>query len=733
MGGSGELRYRPYPDIMTTCVPETAAGAAPVGCQQQQQPPGSIAMHGGCKGLRASNAEKRRRRTQACEYCHMKKVKCEGDGARCQSCIKNDVQCVWGQKRKRGPKPKAGAVLVQRAQRRHRAQRLQLPALAAAASAAVPGVPRIRTTGLAASHMAPLAYVDNGDDGEDRDDDDDDDEDDDDDGYSVDAAEETLSPPLSNGGQPAGCIRMPQLHMEVSAFFTDNVAAETREAVRFYFDYFYPLSPMFHPSLFIRRVVRGEVDPLLIDAMKATTARVIERKTGRAVDGKALALSVKQRILAQMEQPTVDLVRVIVVMTLLAGSYGEYVSYNSLICLAASLVVRLGWHRLDLYRRPPPVAFEEWAGLQIKRRVFWLVYQIDSYQAMLTGRPMSIAEDSVYVLAPCSDYEWDSLLVSRHPSANSHLAPPQPPPPSHHPQARSRSSSGSGASSLRPSHHEIVATGAFSHSFTALCELTSIIAKINTFLCDTKACRSPQLHPAMAVMPGHDERDVPFPAVDFMKESTDAGSSGLVHPVRRTVALPSEYPMFVALDERLEEWRQNLVMPEDLRDDATEAEDITYFGTADHRRFMMRIRYLCLHCYYVPITIFLHQSNRPSFFTEYEQPLEVRLAQLDRAAGKSASPAGPEAPDDAGTRASDRALREMLNVAFASTWSEGLLAYDVEARSWDTCVRAAKGLSENLRRNSDFPLDRFDQVIPFCIFMSVSVLIRQVRKCSRLL
>ncbi|PIA14203.1 hypothetical protein COEREDRAFT_21032, partial [Coemansia reversa NRRL 1564] len=50
-------------------------------------------------------AQKRRRRTQACEYCHTKKVKCEGEGLRCINCIKNDVQCVWGQKRKRGPKP----------------------------------------------------------------------------------------------------------------------------------------------------------------------------------------------------------------------------------------------------------------------------------------------------------------------------------------------------------------------------------------------------------------------------------------------------------------------------------------------------------------------------------------------------------------------------------------------------------------------------------------------------
>ncbi|KAJ1651053.1 hypothetical protein GGF38_005680, partial [Coemansia sp. RSA 25] len=52
--------------------------------------------------------------------------------------------------------------------------------------------------------------------------------------------------------------------------------------------------------------------------------------------------------------------------------------------------------------------------------------------------------------------------------------------------------------------------------------------------------------------------------------------------------LLSEYPAFVELDERLEEWKRNLLMPEDLRDDATAAADITYFGNADHRRFMMR-------------------------------------------------------------------------------------------------------------------------------------------------
>ncbi|KAJ2490910.1 hypothetical protein IWW47_005101, partial [Coemansia sp. RSA 2052] len=436
--------------------------------------------------------------------------------------------------------------------------------------------------------------------------------------------------PRGNGGES---LRAPRMEADMLAFFSDDVVcSETREAVRYYFDYFYPLCPMFHPSMFIRRVVRGDVDPLLIDAMKAASAGVVTRMTGRLVDGAALARSVKQRILEKLESPDVDLVRVLVIMTLLAGSQGEMMAYNSLICLAASLVVRLGWHKMDLYKRSAPIAsWDEWVAMEVKRRVFWLVYQTDSYQAMLTGRPMSIAEDSVFVSAPCSDYEWDVVaatvaipppplsLVQQQPLSATFAARvtppipssssnnPVPPPGRHHlssnQQRSSRSSSASAASvvqSLRVDQHAIVATGAFSFSFMSLCELTAIIAHINTFLCDAKSGRLAFMPPAHHHHPHPHQaqqatlltsttttlRDGPFPAIDFLGPAPLTGS--LVHPVMRTVSLLSEYPAFVELDERLEEWKRNLLMPEDLRDDATAAADITYFGNADHRRFMMR-------------------------------------------------------------------------------------------------------------------------------------------------
>ncbi|KAJ2875049.1 hypothetical protein FB639_004040, partial [Coemansia asiatica] len=438
--------------------------------------------------------QRRRRRTQACEYCHLKKIKCEGDGVRCINCIKNDVQCTWGLKRKRGPKPKvsimtevASAALgraksLQRQkhqqQQQHQPQQENMSLVqkpddkqplgqnvsarrpeqqtAGHSSAAISVSTTVTATTTIAKAVAvpstsqvPIAMILRNESASpsqspahiSADD------------IQSDDESAALSPPSSDTFEG---LRAPAMDGVLSEFFSEKFDADTRDTVRYYFDYFYPLCPMFHPSMFIRRVVRGEVDPLLLDAMRAASARVITRMTGRAVDGPAIAKSVKQRIILQLEQPSVDLVRVLVIMTLLSGSQGEYMSYNSLICLAASIVVRMGWHKLDLYKRPPPASWEDWVQLEVKRRVFWLVYQTDSYQAMLTGRPMSIDEDTVYVQAPCSDYEWDVIMHSPENAAS--------------PMDKLSSSSATTAlAAAGPiDQSKIVATGAFSYSFMAL-------------------------------------------------------------------------------------------------------------------------------------------------------------------------------------------------------------------------------------------------------------------------
>ncbi|KAJ2748218.1 hypothetical protein GGI19_006206, partial [Coemansia pectinata] len=84
---AGEARYRPYPEIphMTQSAlvqPGSDVLGAPSNDVVDGQSPSALAAAAAAASKRASEAQRRKRRTQACEYCHLKKIKCEGDGVR---------------------------------------------------------------------------------------------------------------------------------------------------------------------------------------------------------------------------------------------------------------------------------------------------------------------------------------------------------------------------------------------------------------------------------------------------------------------------------------------------------------------------------------------------------------------------------------------------------------------------------------------------------------------------
>ncbi|KAJ2476143.1 hypothetical protein EV174_005025, partial [Coemansia sp. RSA 2320] len=179
-------------------------------------------------------------------------------------------------------------------------------------------------------------------------------------------------------------------------FYSAQFPSETREVVIFYFEYFYGICPIFHPATFVCRLVCGSVDPLLLDVMRAKTARLITKHTGRPVDLDAIIEHINRRLLLDLESPSFDYVRAVVLMTTLSGGENKFMSYNSLVCLASSMVARLGWHTLDLGARDATsIPWLDWAELEARRRTFWIVYQLDSYQSLLADRPMSIGEDRV--------------------------------------------------------------------------------------------------------------------------------------------------------------------------------------------------------------------------------------------------------------------------------------------------------------------------------------------------
>ncbi|KAJ2341261.1 hypothetical protein GGF43_006208 [Coemansia sp. RSA 2618] len=131
----------------------------------------------------------------------------------------------------------------------------------------------------------------------------------------------------------------------------------------------------------------------------------------------------------------------------------------------------------------------------------------------------------------------------------------------------------------------------------------------------------------------------------------------------------------------------------------------------------MRIRYFCLYTYSVPIMHCLHFANRPSYF-ETQSANKVFVDSPD-----VASHMQTDAPEN-------RAIYDILANVFTDRLNRGMLAYDVINDSWRICVDVVHDLVRHLDQNKDIPLERYDQVMPFCLMTSMTVLIRNARICK---
>ncbi|KAJ2770254.1 hypothetical protein IWQ57_002745, partial [Coemansia nantahalensis] len=81
----------------------------------------------------------------------------------------------------------------------------------------------------------------------------------------------------------------------------------------------------------------------------------------------------------------------------------------------------------------------------------------------------------------------------------------------------------------------------------------------------------------------------------------------------------------------------------------------------------------------------------------------------------------------------EQAITRILNQTFGPTWCQGLVARDIEPESWELSVAAAHQLAECLRSNGDIPLEFVDMVIPLFLFVGITVLLRQIRRCKAML
>ncbi|KAJ2855851.1 hypothetical protein J3B02_001939 [Coemansia erecta] len=159
--------------------------------------------------------------------------------------------------------------------------------------------------------------------------------------------------------------------------------------------------------------------------------------------------------------------------------------------------------------------------------------------------------------------------------------------------------------------------------------------------------------------------------------------------------------VFRKFDGELNQWRGGLVVAEELKDPEVDSGDIRFFGSPRARVFIARARYFCIDIYSDALTIFLHLSNRPSFLSEAE-------------------PSGQ-------LSSGEQSLATTLLSYLGSAWALGLLSLDVNKPSWKKCLTVCHNMSMSISANSDIPVCFVDMLVPSCVFLGISVLLRQIK------
>ncbi|KAJ1952293.1 hypothetical protein EC988_003632 [Linderina pennispora] len=491
-----------------------------------------------------------------------------------------------------------------------------------------------------------------------------------------------------------GVVAPPPVGSLVEDFFSDKVDADTREALLVFFDYIYAFLPVFHPSTFIRRVVAGDVNPLLIDIIKALSAPYIKSGAYNHIDAQQLIDNVKARILFAIETPTVDVIHAVFFLYITEMRHERATSFSALMSVAIGTIIKLGWHEIDLYKTKKAKTWDEWVDTEIKRRTFWCIIHGDFNRSFFQGRPAMIPESVMYVRSPCADSEWIDVDFPLSPSARIERRR----------EKSVESQSSSTSTSTQPTDPTAV-TGAISHSFALLCELIAVDSRIARFLYNAKAAK---------IDPEEDLAERPFPAVDFL--SPTPGSEHLVIAVSRNVEVVSEYAEFQICDQKLRSLLDRVKKPESLHEDHCRFGDpAARFGDADYAQHALRLRCLALQCNIYSAIIILHSANRRSFFTEFDRPPELLADQ------------------DGMTDPKEHALRQAFKAAFGGVWGQGLVADDTEPESWKVCVWSAHSLAGSLRRNSDIPVDRYESSSFISMVIVTSILLRQIRRCKKAL
>ncbi|KAJ1893051.1 hypothetical protein LPJ66_005987 [Kickxella alabastrina] len=274
---------------------------------------------------------------------------------------------------------------------------------------------------------------------------------------------------------------------------------------------------------------------------------------------------------------------------------------------------------------------------------------------------------SVYVRASCNDCEWDELSMEVL-------------------RANHTKNLGDPVSDNQTLEAISYMQRAVSHTFTLVANFSSYLAHIGMMHRNAKT--------------------------KWLRQRASSGGQSLAQSTSTSsfVMLLGDMDEFKRCASDLESWNSSIVSAETLKDPQLDPRSVTFFGTLQHRQYMVRVRYFCLDMYGSAMVILLHSSNRPSFFFEAETEHKAKFSSTnDSKEGK---------PD----------LQESLLRAFGPNWCLGLLVEDIVPSSWQLCLECAHEIPTCLRNNADIPMEFVDVILSISMFFSLSVMLRQIRR-----
>ncbi|KAI8322578.1 hypothetical protein GQ54DRAFT_259672 [Martensiomyces pterosporus] len=438
-----------------------------------------------------------------------------------------------------------------------------------------------------------------------------------------------------------------------------------------------------------------------MNAIHALSSRFARDGTDRRIETELHVGKVMSRLVMHTGEPTTDIVCAMQITTMCVRGYRGFVPHDTLMCAVANFVLQLGWHRLDDDKdAPPPKTWDEWVDLETKRRAFWMNFQMDSYHVGRSGGAAIFDAEAVRTRMPCPESEWDDLSswINR---AHAHSVFAN----MNGRDSDSEDGGNSGVSTREALRYRcwtdpasIPAAGSSEESARIVTEQATPSARFDAMqetMLQSFWHRTPHCNLVKKIG-------------KFISgaRSSSVNSGSDCKPPRRPRLL-SDDPMFSEYSQQLDYMCTLPPAAANLKDPLFNASKASFFGNIEHKKYLLRVRYFSQQLYTFPAVIMLHSSNRPSLFTETDTGLSSVL--LDEEEIK---------------------ISMALQKALGPAWSQGLVAKDIEPRSWRVCVDAAHRLSDVLRLNDDISLRRVDTVAPFCIFSTITVLLRQLRKCK---